>query len=130
MEEGRSTHTEKVSCGGWCPQITANELNWAIRDLALIAFYYLLRVGEYTTKNSRNYTKQTMQFRLRDITFFKLNQRSDLRQLGRIAPITKILTATRATLKLDNQKNGWKGVCVHHEANSNVTTCPVCALAR
>ena len=109
---------------------TANELDRTIGDLALIAYYYLLRVGEYTTKNSCNYTKQTTQFRLRDITFFKINPRGDLRQLGRTAPITDILTATSATLKLDNQKNGWRGVCIHHEANGNITTCPVRALAR
>ena len=50
---------------------TANQLDKAIGDLALIAFYYLLRVGEYTVKNSRNQTKQTVQFRLGDVTFFK-----------------------------------------------------------
>jgi hypothetical protein len=40
----------------------ANQLDKAIGDLALIAFYYLLRVGEYTVKNSRNHEKQTVQF--------------------------------------------------------------------
>jgi hypothetical protein len=33
-------------------------------------------------------------------------------------------------LKLDNQKNGWKGVCVHQEANGEEFKCPVRALAR
>ncbi len=33
-------------------------------------------------------------------------------------------------LKLDDQKNGWKGVCVHQEANGNEFNCPVRALAR
>jgi hypothetical protein len=33
-------------------------------------------------------------------------------------------------LKLDNQKNGWKGVCVHQEANGEEFKCPVQALAR
>jgi hypothetical protein len=31
---------------------------------------------------------------------------------------------------LDNQKNGWKGVCVYHESNGEAWHCPVCALAR
>ncbi len=48
----------------------ANELDAAIGDLCLIAFYYLLRVGKYTIKNSRNSTKQTVQFHLKDVTFF------------------------------------------------------------
>ena len=40
------------------------------------------------------------------------------------------LSANSATLKLDNQKNGWKGVCVHQEANGKEFNCPVRALAR
>ncbi len=40
----------------------ANALDQAIEDLVLVAFYYLLRVGEYTIKGSRNSTKQTVQF--------------------------------------------------------------------
>ena len=36
----------------------------------------------------------------------------------------------RATLKLDNQKNGWKGVCVYHKANGDLINCPVRALGR
>jgi hypothetical protein len=34
------------------------------------------------------------------------------------------------TLKLDNQKNGWKGVCVYHETNGDNLHCPVRALRR
>ncbi len=43
----------------------------AIGDLSLIAFYYLLRIGEYTVTGKRNNTKQTVQFKLEDVTFFK-----------------------------------------------------------
>jgi hypothetical protein len=43
----------------------------AIGDLALIAFYYLLRIGEYTIKSKHNNTKQTVQFKLEDVQFFK-----------------------------------------------------------
>ena len=44
----------------------------AVGDLSLIAFYYLLlRVGEYTVKGKRNNTKQTVQFKLEDVTFYK-----------------------------------------------------------
>ncbi len=49
----------------------ARELDCAIGDLVMIAFYYLLRIGEYTTKGARNNTKQTKEFMLGDITFFK-----------------------------------------------------------
>jgi hypothetical protein len=47
------------------------ELERAIGGLSLIAFYYLLHIGEYTVKGTRNITKQTIQFKYEDITFFK-----------------------------------------------------------
>ena len=119
---------ELLSAVGRSPN--ANELDRAIGDLVLVAFYYLLRVGEYTIKGSRNNTKQTVQFRLQDVTFFKRDQAGRLRQLGRAAADNDILTADSATLKLDNQKNGWKGVCIHQEHNGDTYHCPVRALGR
>ena len=41
-----------------------------------------------------------------------------------------ISSADGATLKLDNQKKGWKGVCVYHDSNGKAWHCPVRALAR
>jgi hypothetical protein len=41
---------------------SASELKRAIGDLSLIAFYYLLCIGEYTVKGTRHKTKQTVQF--------------------------------------------------------------------
>jgi hypothetical protein len=102
----------------------------AIGDLALIAFYYLLRIGEYTIKSKRNNTKQTVQFKLEDVRFFKRNNAGVLTCLPKNAPSSLLLTADSTTLKLDNQKNGWKGVCVHQEANGEEFKCPVRALAR
>ena len=37
----------------------ARELDRAIGDLTMIAFYYLLRIGEYTTKGTCNNSKRT-----------------------------------------------------------------------
>ncbi|KAL7465655.1 hypothetical protein ACHAXS_005968 [Conticribra weissflogii] len=31
-------------------------------------------------------------------------------------------------LKVDNQKTGHKGACIHHEANKDALCCPVCTL--
>ena len=109
---------------------SASTLDQAIGDLTLIAFYYLLRIGEYTVKGSRNETKQTVQFKYEDVTFFKNNRAGQLRCLPRGAPAHMIATADGATLKLDNQKNGWKGVCVYQEANGDAYFCPVRALGR
>ena len=49
----------------------ATALNQAIADLRIIAFYYFLRVGEYTVKRNRNETKHTVQFKMEDVTFSK-----------------------------------------------------------
>ena len=54
-----------------------NYAQQATGDLVLIAFYYLLRVGEYTTKTRRKKKTRTRQFRAKDVTFFikKLKRR-------------------------------------------------------
>lgn len=108
----------------------ATELDRAVGDLALVAFYYLLRVGEYTIKGCCNGMKQTVQFKKEDITFFKKNLQGQLRCLPRDAPEHIIMLADEATLKLDNQKNGWKGVCVYQEHNGKAYNCPVRALGQ
>jgi hypothetical protein len=104
-------------------------LGKAIGDLTLIAFYYLLRVGEYTVKGTRNESKRTVQFKLEDVTFFHRNEMGQLRCLPRDAPLEMLLSAEGACLKLDNQKNGWKGVCVYQQHNSDPLRCPIRALA-
>jgi hypothetical protein len=96
----------------------------AIGDLMFIlTFYYLLCISEYTVKG-------TVQFKLKDVTFFKKNKAGTLICLPRTAPASVVMSANIATAKLDNQKNGWRGICVHQEANGESFNCPVRALAR
>jgi hypothetical protein len=106
----------------------------ATADLALIAFYYLLRIGEYTIKSTaalgKSNTKQTVQFKLEDVTFFSKDKKGRIRQLPRNASEREMMAADSATLKLDNQKNGWKAACIHQETNGEQVKCPVRALAR
>ena len=116
---------------------TQTEQDKAIGDLIVIVFYYLLRVGEYTTtasrprKGKRRKAKQTRQFRLKDITFFKFDSAGRLAPLPKNASDEDILAADWATLTISNQKNGQKGDAVHHEAMpGNVLACPVRALGR
>ncbi len=71
-----------------------------------------------------------MQFKYEDVPFFKMNTCGQLRRLPRNATADFISTADDATLKLDNQKNGWKEVCVFHKSNGIRWHCPVCTLAR
>ena len=73
---------------------------------------------------------QTVQFKYEDVTFFRKNNLGQLQCLPRDAPDELVSTADGATLKLDNQKNGWKGVCIYHETNGGLLNCPVCALSR
>jgi hypothetical protein len=108
----------------------ARELDWVIGDLTMIACYYLLRIGEYTTKGTHNNSKQTEEFKMGDITFFAKDKQGNLRCLPRDATANLIAAADGATMKLDNQKNGWKGVCVYQEANGDPLDCPVRALGR
>ena len=72
----------------------------------MIAFYYLLRIGEYTTKGSRNNSKQIQELTLGDITFFKRDKQGTLQCLPRDAASDLIETADSATMKLDNQRMG------------------------
>ena len=102
----------------------------AVGDWSLIAYYYLLRIGEYTVKKSRNYSKQTRQFKMEDVTFFNKDKGGRVRKLAWDAPDDEIMGACSATLKLDNQKNGYKNVCVHHHDNGEVVNSPSKALGR
>jgi hypothetical protein len=77
-----------------------------VGDLTLIAFYYLLRIGEYTVKGKQNKSKQTVQFKLEDVSFFKKNKWGNLVCLPKNAPYSLISCADSTTLKLDNQKMG------------------------
>ena len=94
-------------------------------DWALIAFYYLLRVGEYTEKSSKGDTKQTVSFRMKDVTFFEYDTKKRLKQMPRSAPDERVMNAAGCTLGLSNQKNGWKNVCIFHFANGDDVTCPI-----
>jgi hypothetical protein len=101
----------------WNPQLDA------VADLITIAFFYLLRVGEYTSPATSR-EKRTIPLRLCDIRLWRngivLQHSSGLKNL---------LTADSATICIANTKNGSKGVVVHHDAIGG-PICPVAALAR
>jgi hypothetical protein len=82
----------------------ATELDKARGDLSLVAFYYLLRVGEYTCKGRRNKSKQTVQYRMEDVRFFRTDSDGRLKQLSKWAPDEMIMSTDCTTLKVDNQK--------------------------
>ena len=97
----------------------------AVADLCIIAFFYLLRVGEYTTPApAAQRLKRTTALRKCDIRLWRNGELLDLS-----APLPILLTADSATICIAHTKNGTKGAVVHHEAIGGAC-CPVAALAR
>ena len=86
---------------------------------------YLLRIGEYTMKMTRNETKHTIQFWLESVTLFEKDCRGALRQLPINASDADILYADGETLRLDNQKNGREILCVYQDHNYDGYYSPV-----
>jgi hypothetical protein len=86
ISEGGPVHSEKLPIQADVPELLVKTVyqpgkpaqQQATADLTMIAFYYLLRVGKYTIKGSRNSTKQTVQFKYKDVSFFKKNTRGQL----------------------------------------------------
>ena len=92
-------------------------------DLISVAFFFLLRVGEYTmlTENRRT---RTVQFRCQNVRLWRLGQ-----LLDHTTPLEHLLQADGVTLHIDNQENGQREQTVHHSA-VNAWFCPVKACAQ
>ena len=90
----------------------------ATAHLIVLAFYFLLRVGDYTLP-SENRTTRTVQFRLCDFRFW---QGQTLLPLNSATAILE--AASSVTLTMDNQKNGSRGDILHQEA-VHADFCPV-----
>jgi hypothetical protein len=100
----------------------------ATADLTIIAFYFLLRVGEYTQPTSRRPTRTT-QFRLKDATFWRHQTDGTHVRLPFDAPDEALLLAKAVTLTLDNQKNSERDSTLHHDEVPGPMN-PVTAVAR
>ena len=116
------TITEHLLNQAW-QQPTHCPRQLAEADLINIAFYYLLRVGEYTKPRSTK--TNTIPIRVSDITF----RRANGTLIPNNKPLAVLLTATEATIRMPNQKNGVKGQCIHQECTGNHYS-PVKSLAR
>ena len=69
-----------------------------------------------------------VQFCVEDLTFFRYSRKRKLRRLWCNAKAGRIMTADGATLRLQNQKNGWKNVYVHQTWNGEKYKCGYRAL--
>ena len=98
-------------------------------SLIMIAFYFLLRVGEYTRpryvnrNGERVRATRTIQFSYLNVGFFKNGK-----VVSRQSPLSTLLTCDSVTLKITNQKNGRMGDTIHHKTNGS-PLCPIKALA-
>jgi hypothetical protein len=94
----------------------------------LVAFFYLLCVGEYTTpsppKGQPPKAKQTIAFLDYDIWMWCKGV-----LIPHSAKLPMLLMADSASICIANTKNGTKGAVVHHDAFGG-PICPVAALAR
>ena len=92
--------------------------------MSSIAFYYLLRVGEYTGHRKKD-RRRTKQFRACDVTFYDAHYTI----IPNTASLDTLYTANKAVLRITNQKNGTRGRRISHDT-SGTPACPVRALAR
>jgi hypothetical protein len=86
--------------------------------MALIAFYFLLWIGEHTS-TAKNTKKLTQAFRIQDITLWENNTILD----HSLLLDALLVHCTAATLRLSNQKNSKPNQAIHHKATSS-DTCP------
>ena len=102
-------------------QLAADPVNLACADMICLAFFFLLRPGEYTGT-----VTSTQPFQLRDVRFFLGN----LALPATTAPAPQLLSATFVTLEFTTQKSGVRGEVVGLGRSGDPLFCPVLAAAR
>ena len=75
----------------------ANIAHIRTAQLVAVAFYFLLRVGEYTKPKRKT---RTVQFRLKDVVFWKNKRKID----HKTASLKSLLACDGVTLRIENQK--------------------------
>ena len=93
----------------------------ACADMICLAFFFLLRPGEYTGISS-----DTQPFQLRDIRFFLGN----LPLPTATTPAPQLLSASFVTLEFTTQKNSVRGEVIGLGRSGDPNFCPVVAAAR
>ena len=91
----------------------------SIADMIVIAFFFLLRPGEYTDNNNNP-------FRLADVQLFIGDTRINLST----APLEQVQQARFASLTFTNQKNGVRGEVIGLARSGDPYVCPVQAIIR
>jgi hypothetical protein len=103
------------------PAATARQS--AIADLALMAFFFLLRPGEYCKSGPDT---ESHPFRLRDVTF----SIGESNHNAATAPLDRIRAADYVALYFTTQKNGVRGEAIGHGASGHAFACPLGVIRR
>ena len=99
-------------------------------DLAIVAFFWLLRPCEYLFRRTINTDDgNTTPYELRHI-HLTIDGKTYTALAAPLHDSTSIDRIQSATLQLDDQKNGVKGESIGHAATSDPTLCPAKALGR
>ena len=93
-------------------------------DLIILAFFFLLRVGEYTP-HPPGQQRLTIPLRKQDIKLWR-----GTRLLSNDAPLAELLLADAVTICIANQKNGVKNAVLHHTTSGDPLFDPVKSAAR
>ena len=98
----------------------------ALADLVVLAFFFLLRVGEYIASPPKAQgKKQTVPLRKMDLQLWK-----DDTKIDHDAPAEVLHSANKVSIALENQKNGQRGQTITHSSTGCDSFCPVRAAAR
>lgn len=95
--------------------------NLAIADMIALAFFFLLRPGEYTGS-----TSDTTPFRFCDVQLFIGRRRLNLFT----STDAELRSSTFVTLTFTNQKNGVRGEVIGLDRSGNSQLCPVLSTVR
>ena len=90
-------------------------------DMIALAFFFLLRPGEYTATKS-----ESTPFEFKDVQLWQGRLRLDLLQ----ATDAELLAASFCSLTFDKQKNAQRGETIGHSRSGDSDFCPVRCLAR
>jgi len=108
----------------WIAKTFHNHVNKHLHiasHLIVVAFFFLLRVGEYTASSD---IRQTIPLRKRDIKLYKNN-----RVISNESDLSTLLAAEDASICIENQKNGQKNAILSHSKSKIPGFCPVESLA-
>ena len=92
-----------------------------IADMICIAFFFLLRPGEYAIS-----TSESTPFEFKDVQLFQGHLRLPLDT----ATQAQIMSCTFASLTFDKQKNAVRGEVVGHAPSGALDLCPARAISR